>query len=546
MGFLLLASSWLWPHTVDDTYIYVQYAKNWIEGNGLVFNIGDRVDAMSNFLWVMLMAAGGKIGLPILGWTKALGGFVGLAQLVLAWWTARLGIDLVLQAQDGAAELDERRWRDAAACLLPMLMLVQPGTVFYATAGLGTHLFTATGLAGVTLHLWDLKRHGAPRSAWCYLPLSIAALTRPEAPLFLVAVAAHRGWLLLGPRKGWSWPDAELLPATEASLVQRLRPELTALAAAVALPIIVWIPRYLYFGDFVNTYYCKPSTFFQNPGAAFTYVGDFAASHGWLLGLALIGGCVPALLRAPARRVAGIFLGVAGVHIAFVFYSGGDWMAQFRFFQPTLALLYAVPVVGLALLGPWRTPAAVLVGVLALVGTSNVVQFTEDLEANVIYDHAHRSQRNVEVAKWMADNLIPGAGIVTDEIGAIGVYSGLEVLDQWGIVDRELAHHFHETGFNPYNTSPELPLRTESLAWIADTLLDRNPEYVMLDYVGFAPPGPYYEVNQLNPLTMFELHARMGRDYRYVRAFPIMDTPTLEHGPKTFLLFQRADLPRTQ
>jgi hypothetical protein len=165
LGFFLLAASWLWPHTVDDTYIYVQYAKNWVEGNGLVFNIGDRVDAMSNFLWVLIMAAGGKVGLPILGWTKALGVLVGLAQLVLAWWTARLGMDLVLQDQGGDGELAERRWRDAAACLLPMLMLVQPGTVFYATAGLGTHLFTITGLAGVALHLWDLKRHGAPNSA---------------------------------------------------------------------------------------------------------------------------------------------------------------------------------------------------------------------------------------------------------------------------------------------------------------------------------------------------------------------------------------------
>lgn len=539
LGFFLLAASWLWPHTVDDTYIYVLYAKNWVEGNGLVFNIGDRVDAMSNFLWVMLMAAGGKVGLPILGWTKALGVLTGAAHLVLAWWMARLAIDLV---RPGAVDPAEATRRDALACLVPMLMVVQPGTPYYATAGLGTPLFTLLTVTGVGLHLLDLKRHGAPRSAWCYLPLSIAALTRPEAPLFLVAVAAHRGWLMLGPRAERAWPGGEALPARSTSLRQRLEPELLALAAAVALPVIVWIPRYLYFGDFVNTYYCKPSTFFQNPGAAFTYVGDFAASHGLLTGIVLLAATIPALLSPPARRVAGLLLGIAGLHVAFVFYSGGDWMAQHRFFQPTLALLYATVVCGVALLRGWTGPAAVLVGVLSLASAPHVAEFTRDLEANFKYDHAHRSQRNVEVALWMADNLRPGAGIITDEIGAIGLYSGLVVLDQWGIVDRELAHMFHDTGFNPYNTSPELPLRTESLARIADILVSRNPEYVLLDYVSPPPVGNTYDPRFLNSFTMLELHARMGQGYRYVRAFPIMESGSREYPPKTFLLFERVDL----
>ncbi|HSU39080.1 MAG TPA: hypothetical protein VLJ38_05915, partial [Polyangiaceae bacterium] len=40
----------------DDAVTSMQYAKNLVLGNGLVFNVGERVDGYTNFLWVLLMA----------------------------------------------------------------------------------------------------------------------------------------------------------------------------------------------------------------------------------------------------------------------------------------------------------------------------------------------------------------------------------------------------------------------------------------------------------------------------------------------------------
>ena len=47
----------------DDAFISFRYARNLAEGNGLVFNVGERVEGYTNFLWTLLMAAAIRLGL---------------------------------------------------------------------------------------------------------------------------------------------------------------------------------------------------------------------------------------------------------------------------------------------------------------------------------------------------------------------------------------------------------------------------------------------------------------------------------------------------
>ena len=42
----------------DDAFISFRYARNLVEGHGLVWNPGEAVEGYTNFLWVLLMAAG--------------------------------------------------------------------------------------------------------------------------------------------------------------------------------------------------------------------------------------------------------------------------------------------------------------------------------------------------------------------------------------------------------------------------------------------------------------------------------------------------------
>src|SRR5438094_320890 len=42
-------------YVVDDAYISFQYARHFAHGEGLVYNVGERVEGYTNFLWVIML-----------------------------------------------------------------------------------------------------------------------------------------------------------------------------------------------------------------------------------------------------------------------------------------------------------------------------------------------------------------------------------------------------------------------------------------------------------------------------------------------------------
>ncbi|HXF48671.1 MAG TPA: hypothetical protein VNL73_04495, partial [Verrucomicrobiae bacterium] len=40
----------------DDAFISFRYIRNFLDGHGLVFNVGERVEGYTNFFWIMLLA----------------------------------------------------------------------------------------------------------------------------------------------------------------------------------------------------------------------------------------------------------------------------------------------------------------------------------------------------------------------------------------------------------------------------------------------------------------------------------------------------------
>lgn len=42
--------------TQDDAFISFRYVSNFIQGNGLVFNAGERVEGYTNFLWIIILS----------------------------------------------------------------------------------------------------------------------------------------------------------------------------------------------------------------------------------------------------------------------------------------------------------------------------------------------------------------------------------------------------------------------------------------------------------------------------------------------------------
>ena len=76
----------------DDAFISFRYARNLLEGHGLVFNPGERVEGYSNFLWVLELAAlWGVFGLRpehTAPWLSV--AFTAGTLAAMLWWAARL------------------------------------------------------------------------------------------------------------------------------------------------------------------------------------------------------------------------------------------------------------------------------------------------------------------------------------------------------------------------------------------------------------------------------------------------------------------------
>jgi arabinofuranosyltransferase len=77
------------PYSVyDDSFISFRYARNLVQGHGLVFNPGERVEGYTNFLWTALMAIAIAVGSDVIVASKIAATAAGAVTL---WLTCRLG-----------------------------------------------------------------------------------------------------------------------------------------------------------------------------------------------------------------------------------------------------------------------------------------------------------------------------------------------------------------------------------------------------------------------------------------------------------------------
>ncbi|UCB51561.1 MAG: hypothetical protein JSV10_06080, partial [Candidatus Zixiibacteriota bacterium] len=76
--------------TQDDAFVSYRYVENFIQGNGLVFNSGERVEGYTNFLWIIVLSVFAQLGLNIIVVSKILGVASGCTALILLYQLSRL------------------------------------------------------------------------------------------------------------------------------------------------------------------------------------------------------------------------------------------------------------------------------------------------------------------------------------------------------------------------------------------------------------------------------------------------------------------------
>ncbi|HEV2104580.1 MAG TPA: hypothetical protein VGU27_02535, partial [Candidatus Eisenbacteria bacterium] len=80
---LLLHARHYLPFLADDALISLRYARRLLDGHGLTWTDGDRVEGYSNLLWILAASALGRRGVDLVAAARALG-VAGMAAALIA------------------------------------------------------------------------------------------------------------------------------------------------------------------------------------------------------------------------------------------------------------------------------------------------------------------------------------------------------------------------------------------------------------------------------------------------------------------------------
>ncbi|HJZ86334.1 MAG TPA: hypothetical protein VKN99_14235 [Polyangia bacterium] len=419
---LLLAHIALFNFVTDDAYITFVYTRNLARHGQLVFNLGERVEGYTNFLWAVLLAGVMRLGVgPALA-SRVLGAGFALGTLVV---TVRMARRIS----------GESPWNLVA----PLLLAGCGGFACWSSGGLETAMFTFLVTLGFALHLED--------SPWAGLWFALGAMTRPEGNLLYALAALHR--LIAMPERRIDW-------------------RALALYVGAYGPYFAW--RYHYYGWlFPNTFYIKSSGGVGTWRRGLFYLGQFARDYGLWFVLPLL---CPPLRRA--RRLWGLTLTTVLGFGGYVVVMGGDFMGLYRFLVPVLPLCAltaqealrrlpgraALAVTGLLLLAyaPWSARVSYRANTIVrddppgsgIDMPAYLRKFTDD---------------RARIGRWFGQYVQPSDLMSVGGAGAQVYYADVRALDAFGLNDLYVAHKV-----------PSHSSRPGHQKWAPDSyILSRNP-----------------------------------------------------------------------
>jgi hypothetical protein len=165
---IVVSALFQWPGTtnfpMDDSYIHVVYAQNLVEHGQLMFNSSsERGVGSTSLLWVLLLASGELLGLPIHVVAKV----SGIGSLVIVG----VGLFLLLRST----------WGSMLALAAAFLITLSGNMLWFALSGMETMLFLALGMLALLVYK-------AERWFLLGIVLGMLILTRPDGLALAIAI----------------------------------------------------------------------------------------------------------------------------------------------------------------------------------------------------------------------------------------------------------------------------------------------------------------------------------------------------------------------
>ena len=489
---------WVWSQRAltDDAAITLRYADHVLRGLGPVWNVGQRVEGITNFGWMLLEVALGATGMRLEH-----------AALLLSL----CGYLLLV----GATLLVERTLDPEAPPLASSLVAVQVVVTAFGTTGLESDAASALVLLGGAC----LLRARRPRDAL------LAGLAFATAGLFhldhLLAGAVGGGGLLLRHRR----------------LGREDRASLLAFAGGLLPYVYVHAWKVRYYGVWLpNTFWAKSGDrWYPSQGLVYELLQAMSSNH-WLLLPAVV--IWPWVARGRERAFAAWALVFSALWHLYILKVGGDFMAgRFLIPQIPLVLLAAVRV---TLWAAARWPVRGLAAAAALGATTHGVSLLGPMEMrwfvadeNTVYpltsvfppvvDHHSVRQGHLFHEVFVERGLHPV--VATTGIGFLGFYSDLEVVDLVGLTEPDVAF-LQPTGGHRGRPGHEKNPKGDWIDARGVDLIrwqDAPREWKPLQEALFQWDGNRWFVWQYHPELMEQIHTRVPeihvlRPGRWIRA----------------------------
>ncbi|WP_144389740.1 hypothetical protein [Phaeobacter sp. 22II1-1F12B] len=386
----------------DDAFISLRYAKHFVEHGDLSWNLGDRVEGYTNFLYVIMTSFMLEMGVtPILA-----------IQLINVLSAIALVAAVVFTARRIMPEEPHLQALAYAAVVCNVSLSV------WVFGGLEAPVVAAFLAWGMALSVCYFQRQNRPQTnglaALTGVFFAAAALVRPDAVIVIAAFSLALFFFGAGMA---SKRFARMIVAGGIPLL-------------AVLVHMIW--RVDYYGDFLpNTFHAKVGL---ELGHRLQKVTDYLLEAGALylpvLSLAGLAFIVAAFHRQTSRLASGLVFTILGF-LLYVTWSGGDHMAASRVILPIVgfaAVLLAVSIRAL----PERLQTYAVIGSLCLFALSaiNARSFKMDWAAF----------NGAIVGKYIATAWPAGSLVGLNTAGSTPFYAENHVyIDMLGLNDRTIA-----------------------------------------------------------------------------------------------------------
>ncbi len=436
LGLLLVHANYYMPFISDDALISLRYADRLIQGEGLTWTNGHPVEGYSNLMWILLVSLLGALGIDLVVASRILGALcMGAVVAFIAAWYLRFrrrtaspsGFNdgALSGAPSGASTLS------LPGLLVGMLFFVSVAPVAVWTIGGLEQPLVAACIAGVVPLYW-IAADGDFKNRLVAFALSVLlgvlCLTRPDGPLFTVAILGSALIHRVLAKRRWSWSFALIV---------------------VSMPILLYggqlIFRLAYYGEWVpNSALVKftPSSHHLVGGLEYVWKGILALSPASFIAFAFLG--IGALHSKSRERFLPLVM-LTLLWLGYVMAIGGDTFPAFRHFIPVIVVLSYALAEGTAmawdkLVGRILKRAILLGSLIVIVVLTFLLQFENPQNRSAVEERWEWYGRALGVTLKEAFSEQRPLLAVT-AAGCLPYWSELPSLDMLGLNDYYLPRH---------------------------------------------------------------------------------------------------------